>query len=154
MICPLCHDQLVPVQAGGVTIDRCQDCGATWFDAHELSAVRSGPDIEPKLRQAAHGRWRCRYCGENAEGLEKHCGHPVRALCPKCVSVLSFVHGEPIDVDVCFGCGGLLVDGPSVGRLNELLPPTPPEPPHLELGFNPSAIEVLVGRAVADRRLI
>ncbi len=153
--CPLCAGEMVPAHAAAADVERCATCGATWFDARELAGVQPAAlELEETLRGRAHRRAACRVCGANTDGVEVHCGLSVHTRCPTCCCVLARGGDETVLVDVCFGCGGFLVDRDSLARLPHWVPAVQEaEEPLLPL-LNPSAIEALVGRAKAAKLLI
>lgn len=182
MDCPLCHAPMVteqrPTSTGEVQVDHCRRCGSLFFDRGELAGVKGADDLlEQRLRLSARARVRCRYCGEGTEGLADHCGQPVRTRCPRCADALAMVDvrtarspdGPFVDptpdaglppervgrtFDVCFGCGGLFLDGAwAAEALGEVLSVAERGArlrgelrPHVE----PSAMNHLVSRAVSD----
>ena len=43
LTCPFCTGEMAPVNYGSdsaVILDRCEDCGAVWLDAHELEMIQ------------------------------------------------------------------------------------------------------------------
>jgi hypothetical protein len=49
MNCPRCEGKLVETQFENITIDVCNQCGGTWFDAGELAQIRA--------KDESHGGW-------------------------------------------------------------------------------------------------
>jgi len=140
----------------GVTLDICGACGATWFDRSEIAALGGGDaEVEHRLRQAARARTWCRLCGESAEGIQEHCGQAVRCRCPRCEAMLSVVRMPSGDLDLCFGCGGFLVQTEGVGRIQSpegLDAPVVAADPVAEfrVEVEASAIDVLLIRMRSD----
>ena len=103
--CPGCAEPMRSESHAGVMLDRCDNCGALWFDKGELQRVlkrvtyRSGlpasSDIEPVLHQ---------------EG----------GTCPRCSdSVLRHSQVASVDATICGGCHGFLLPALSLRSLAE-----------------------------------
>lgn len=153
MQCPFCAQQMIADRVGEVEVERCAGCATVYLQARELATVSGGDaEMERRLRVNAGPRVRCRVCGE--AGVDEHCGRPVRSRCPKCSAVLSVVSAAQVEVDMCFGCGGFVVEGRHLAvTLQEtaLAAPDRPEPGVPVLHFDPSASDQLVARSRADR---
>lgn len=102
MKCPRCDNTLDEVQAGAIKIDLCRDgCGGIWFDSGEINSFDETKELDPE---------KC-FSLNNLKGGRSN---PPPRACPKCngeVLVRQFFDPKhQIEVEVCWGCGGLWLD--------------------------------------------
>ena len=106
--CPKDGTVMSKVVAGGVTIDRCEVCGAMWFDLNELERLLMGKvkskeiDIGARTRTDAKIKTKnldCPRDGERMKEIEYPDQSHVHIMkCPTCQGML-FDAGELVDVD-------------------------------------------------------
>ena len=94
--CPTCKIVLTERSVGGETVDQCDACNGTWYDASELSSI---------LRNAV---------GDTSSSLP-NAVPPSTILCPKCnveISATIYANDSGIPICKCANCKGVwLVDG-------------------------------------------
>lgn len=102
MDCPLCSNAMVEIDISGTVVDFCRNgCGGLWFDASEV--VRSGAKDGPSDAVLRDVLTRPRAADKVRDRLK----------CPKCgipMQVHKFRTAPEVDVDECYGCGGLFLD--------------------------------------------
>jgi Zn-finger nucleic acid-binding protein len=98
------------VRVGPVVIDRCHSCGAMWFDAAELRKVLAEPGAPGEVD-----------IGADPDAPQ---GFAVGALrCPRDNQPLARVPDNAqahIQVDLCRGCRGVLLDAGELKDISEL----------------------------------
>jgi Zn-finger nucleic acid-binding protein len=91
--CPECSDTLAAVDAAGVEIDYCSQCGGIWLDLGELRRI--DPASLPALPAAEHD------------------GAGQLGACPRCPGLALWSHpvapGVSAVVGECRGCGGMWI---------------------------------------------
>lgn len=106
-ICPKCaFTALQEIQAHGVAVDECPNCGGRWYDLGELVDSVERPE---KLRQAmAHGPLKPK---------------PGEAPCPVCRQpmVNGGIVSELLRADLCPRCRGIWLDKYEIGLVDRLL---------------------------------
>lgn len=114
MKCPRCSGEARPVSVQSVTVDRCQTCGGTWYEASELRLLKDKAHNED-YRWIDFNLWRERerFRADEQEGL----------TCPKDASPLLTVrYGDStIRVDTCGECQGIWLDKGEFARILEYL---------------------------------
>jgi Zn-finger nucleic acid-binding protein len=106
--CPKDGTVMTKVTTGGVTIDRCEACGAMWFDLNELERLLMGKvktkevDIGPRTRTDATVRTKNLQCPRDGERMDEieypEQSHVHVMKCGTCQGML-FDAGELVDVD-------------------------------------------------------
>ncbi len=103
MECPKEHTPLKSMAIGSITIDRCAECGGTWFDENEFRILKD---------KASHGD----YCWIDFD-LWKHladfrAAEQQRYNCPRDGHPMTTVNygTSSIAVDICTECKGLWLD--------------------------------------------
>jgi len=103
MNCPKCGATTEEIVVKSVKVDRCPECGGTWYDRDELEALK---DLESRgdLRWLDTGLW------QDADQVTV--GERSDLACPRDGARLVVVrYGEPeITIDVCPVCFGLWLD--------------------------------------------
>jgi Zn-finger nucleic acid-binding protein len=97
---------------GDVEIDRCAQCGGTWFDRGELQKAKDATD--PDLSWMDFDLWR----------EEDHFQiSPGARPCPKCqVPMATIAYGDTgVEIDVCPQCQGIWLDQGEFERIVEAL---------------------------------
>lgn len=104
--CPHCHSRMAKVEAAGVTVDRCTECGGIWLDYKELDrGLQSG---KKKLAKVDTGGKRD---GKGAHMLR---------YCPRDKALMvTMVDGNQthVEFEQCTICGGMFLDA---GELKDL----------------------------------
>src|SRR3954471_22990768 len=99
MRCPACRNELVAMEAGGITIDACEGgCGGLWFDRYELMRVDESHES----------------AGESLLEIERDESLVVdrekRFECPKCDGIIMMRHffsaKRRVVDNECPNCGG------------------------------------------------
>jgi uncharacterized protein len=104
MICPKCDGvAMESVEVHSVKIERCPECGGSWYDQGELTALKD---------QESHGDFQWLDGGLWQDAKQVTVDEASRYRCPVDGAPLATVHyGDPqIDVDVCPVCFGLWLD--------------------------------------------
>ncbi|HLP83854.1 MAG TPA: zf-TFIIB domain-containing protein [Phycisphaerales bacterium] len=106
--CPKDGSHMTKVTAGGVTIDRCDGCGAMWFDLNELERMLMGKvktkDIDVGARARTDARINTKHLdcprdGSRMTEIEYPDQSHVHIMkCPTCQGMLLDA-GELVDVD-------------------------------------------------------
>jgi uncharacterized protein len=103
MNCPACSGELIPVEAGPVTVDTCYGgCGGIWFDHKELTHLdEPHEDLGPLLFDVPRG-----------EGIQ--IDHSERRNCVRCDAVVMmrryYSPTRQVELDECPECGGIWLD--------------------------------------------
>ncbi|MGD0766283.1 MAG: zf-TFIIB domain-containing protein [Dehalococcoidia bacterium] len=103
MECPKCHQSLTPVTIGGIRIDRCPQCGGSWYDRDELRVLKDR-ESGGAYSWIHFDLWKDR---EKFRAREQQ-----RYACPKDGQAMTTVqYGDlSIAVDVCGWCKGMWLD--------------------------------------------
>lgn len=120
MPCPRCSSLMRPVLEHDVKLDRCGQCGGTWYDRGELEAIRQASGkLDDEL--AAAGK-------EEREEAARDGGEPMQALaegkalylpCPRCQGAMTrqnYMRASGVMMDVC-GNHGLFLDAGELERI-------------------------------------
>lgn len=116
MRCPFCKiSSMHPVESGGKEIDRCETCGAIWFDPGEIRELTEGRLTfveQGKAGPSPPAPW-APMAGMHALAASLRC--------PRCESVLSAIDYQAtgVPVIVCSACRGFLVPRESATKLSE-----------------------------------
>ncbi len=106
MNCPKCQAAtLAELKIEGVTVDRCAECGGTWFDAQELSQL-----LAEDARQVAE----LRRGGNDARLDDK------RGRCPRDSAELLRIYSaidRSVTLDACADCHGIWLDAGEFAKL-------------------------------------
>jgi len=110
LLCP--HDgyRMEKEKVGGVTIDRCANCGSLWLDALELDRLLASKDAVKRADLGPYGR------KLNRSALGDRC-------CPRDKSELlpmGDVRQPHVRYFGCSICGGMCLDGGDLTDLSEL----------------------------------
>jgi Zn-finger nucleic acid-binding protein len=103
MDCPKGHGPLESVSVGSIRIDRCTDCGGSWYDHHELRLLKD---------KEARGD----YCWIDfdlwKDTNEFRADKQERYVCPSDGHPMTTVHcsESPVLVDICPECEGVWLD--------------------------------------------
>lgn len=103
MDCPKGHGSLRRVAVGSIRIDRCGECGGSWYDKGELRLLKD---------REAQGDY-CWIDFDLWRDVDKfRAARQQRYQCPKDGRQMTTVHyGEaPITVDICSECRGVWLD--------------------------------------------
>lgn len=110
MNCPICWVPLQQLNISGVIIDECDNCHGLWFDAHELA----------RLDEISEG---------SGEDLDRILSYPraddmriEQITCPRCSIKMqrrNYYYKSGINVDECYGCGGIWLDAGELGSIRE-----------------------------------
>jgi Zn-finger nucleic acid-binding protein len=111
MKCPVCENNLTPVQAGSVTVDVCLGgCGGIWFDNFELQKLDEPQEM----------------AGQMLVNLKKRpdleIDYSQRRKCPRCHVVMMrhfFSPRRRVEVDECPSCGGYWLDAGELALIRE-----------------------------------
>ena len=109
MKCPVCDNEMVEKDLGGVLVDVCETgCKGMWFDWMELSKLDEKNEgfglalkealIYPRTNDSARGKIKCPKCG-----IPMH--------------VHKYQSSKEVNVDECYACGGFFLDS---GELNTI----------------------------------
>lgn len=111
-ICPVCQIALIPQVHLGITIDVCPTCAGIWFDADELTRLRSlDPQILPRI-------------DHQYQPVVERCDPPGERLCPVCAEPLyryKYLYTSSIELDACEKCGGTWVDNGELIKMEQVL---------------------------------
>lgn len=106
--CPVCEDELIVFELGGVEVDHCLECGGTWLDAGELEMIVELAGVEG---------------GDFSAALERaRSGERSSRRCPRCTRRLRLVHvgADPaVALDRCAKGHGLWFDRGEMKRVIE-----------------------------------
>lgn len=92
LVCPHDAHELREFEVEGVRIDRCDGCGGTWFDEHELRRVAKDRELEKLATRLPL-----------VKGVS-----PFR--CPRCAGECVEGHVAEVNVDTCTACHGVWLD--------------------------------------------
>jgi Zn-finger nucleic acid-binding protein len=103
MDCPKCHQALTPVAVGRIRIDRCPQCGGSWYDRDELRVLKDR-ESGGTYSWIHFDLWKDR---EKFRAREQQ-----RYSCPKDGQPMTTVHygDSSVAVDVCGRCKGMWLD--------------------------------------------
>lgn len=92
LLCPHDGHAMGNLAIAGATIDRCERCGGSWFDAKELRRVAGDKEVEKRATRI-----------------------PINAVesafpCPRCGGRCVEGHVEEVVVDHCLDCNGVWLD--------------------------------------------
>jgi uncharacterized protein len=102
MKCPVCQNEMVKQDFGGVQVDVCKNgCKGLWFDWSEVNKLdRKNEGFGDALTEALH------YPRSNDADRGQ-------IKCPKCGILMhahKFASEKEINVDECYQCGGFFLD--------------------------------------------
>jgi len=103
MDCPKGHGRLKSVNVGSIPVDRCAECGGSWYDADGLRLLKD---------REAHGD----YCWIDFDLWKEidrfRAARQQRYACPRDGESMTTVHyGESaVTVDICSRCKGMWLD--------------------------------------------
>jgi Zn-finger nucleic acid-binding protein len=122
--CPACKSALAPIDDGGIVLDRCQDCGGTWYDRGELQAVlaRPPPD-EDRLPSGAQP------AADGTLRFELKQTTPEYRPCPHCRQPMmrrNYGTMSGVVIDVC-GRHGAFLDAGELERIRAFVASGGPE---------------------------
>ncbi|MGB2630619.1 MAG: zf-TFIIB domain-containing protein [Candidatus Omnitrophota bacterium] len=111
MKCPICGNEMVEKDFGGVMVDACENgCKGMWFDWFELS----------KLDEKNEGF---------GEALKEAMNHPRvndedrgKINCPRCgipMHAHRYQSSKEVNVDECYACGGFFLDSGELKTVRE-----------------------------------
>jgi Zn-finger nucleic acid-binding protein len=111
MKCPVCANEMIERDFGGVTVDVCADgCQGLWFDWFELMKLdEENEGMGGALKNALESP---RVNDENRE----------RIFCPKCgipMHVHKHASNKEINVDECYACAGFFLDSGELRVIRE-----------------------------------
>lgn len=97
MRCPVCKNDMIVVEYGGIEMDHCLNCRGVWFDAGELDLLMKAAGMEGALSLPA----------DEAKVEEK------KRKCPICSHPLAKAHmgDKKVLVDICSRGDGIWFDG-------------------------------------------
>lgn len=118
--CPVCLGVALtpyrPAADSPLVIDHCGRCGGVWFDAGEVTALKS---LQPEsllaavpLRDDAH-RMKCHECHASFDRnlpACPACGRQNLLACPVCRATLKAVEHDGLRLDACAACHGVWFD--------------------------------------------
>lgn len=111
--CPKDGTAMERLNAGGVRVDRCHQCGAIWLDNGEVEQLLKHPLGGKQLAAALDVG---AAAGERAK-------HAIGGLaCPRDGQTLRTANDpkqKHIEIDACIGCGGMLLDSGELADLSE-----------------------------------
>ena len=111
MKCPVCANQMVEQDFGGVRVDVCVNgCKGIWFDWFELSKLDENNEGFGKALKAAIQEPRT-----NDESRNK-------LICPKCgipMHVHKYQSSKDVNTDECYLCGGFFLDPGELPAIRE-----------------------------------
>ncbi len=112
MLCPRCQQVLRMRQIDGVEVDRCLECGGTWFDRDELRQARDA--AEPDLNWMDFELW------QDPDAFSCEVG---ALVCPKCLVPMAAIrYGDTgVEIDYCLRCEGVWLDNGEFARIIEAL---------------------------------
>ncbi|MFC1538856.1 zf-TFIIB domain-containing protein [Candidatus Latescibacterota bacterium] len=102
MICPVCVNEMIEENFGGVAVDVCKNgCRGIWFDWAEIVKLDERNEGFGKALEEA-----LKYPQTNEENRGN-------ILCPKCgipMHIHKYKSSKEINVDECYVCGGFFLD--------------------------------------------
>jgi Zn-finger nucleic acid-binding protein len=103
MKCPQCSAQTRPVNVKSIKLDRCPECGGTWFEKGELRLLKDRERHEDY-------RWIDVDLWKDAEQFVS--GEQRGRACPVDAKPLLTVHygDSPVHVDICEHCHGIYLE--------------------------------------------
>lgn len=110
MDCPKGHGQLKSVSVGSIRIDRCAECGGSWYDVYELRLLKD---------KEAHGDYRWIDFDLWKDTDQFRADKQQRYACPRDGHPMTTVrYGEsPVLVDICSECAGVWLDDKEYERI-------------------------------------
>ncbi len=110
MNCPVCRIPMQQINISGVVIDECDTCHGLWFDSHELT----------RLDEISEGE------GEDLERIlsyqRANDARNEQLSCPRCTIKMqkrNYFYRSGINIDECYGCGGIWLDAGELGAIRE-----------------------------------
>lgn len=120
LACPVCLNSVMnksAIQAQQpFTLDHCDNCGGTWFDAGEVLKLRGcKPQDVLALMANVEGifQQQCQSCGGSIERNEERCqacGKPNVLNCPRCKTQMERKQKGRLVLDLCSSCSGVWFD--------------------------------------------
>jgi len=102
MKCPVCSNEMVGEDFGGVMVDCCNNgCKGIWFDWNELSKL---DELNEGLGSALQKALTYERTNDDGRG---------KINCPKCqipMHIHKYEAAKEINVDECYQCGGFFLD--------------------------------------------
>lgn len=111
--CPKDATLMEKIHAGNLEVDHCARCGAIWFDAYEMALALQLP--KDAIKEIDYGT------AKHGYALDVHRPEPL--ICPRDKQPLIAMPDprQPhVVIDVCRGCGGVLLDKGELEDLSEL----------------------------------
>lgn len=96
MECPRCNDEMTLLEAGDVSLQRCQECSGVFIDPTDLNRLLLRNNL-PVLERLG-GR----------ENLDE-----ISVTCPECSVDMTVIEGEDrrgLRYEACESCGGIWID--------------------------------------------
>jgi len=110
MDCTKGHGRLQGVSVGSIRVDRCAECGGSWYDTNELRLLKD---------KEAKGDY-CWIDFDLWKDMDRfRAGKQERYTCPKDDHPMTTVHyGEsPVVIDICSECKGVWLDDKEYERI-------------------------------------
>lgn len=98
MMCPVCLEEMDASKLFKIEIDICRFCGGLWLDCSELGQFVMEGKIPKKL-----------YNTYAIDDSRKAIGEGSRN-CPRCSDTLKVINHRGVNLDYCYGCGGIWFD--------------------------------------------
>ncbi len=133
-LCPVCQIELKPEVHYGVTIDVCPACAGIWFDADELTRLKT---IDEQILPRLDTLYQPEVVAYDP---------PWERLCPVCRYALRpyhYLYSSNIELDTCDQCGGVWVDNSELEKMARVLQDARAAeiPPEAEAGMAIAQIE-------------
>lgn len=109
MFCPSCQSPMEAKVDPDITIDVCHNCGGTWLDRGELTALVTG--LGGNLEWSAHRD------AASAPISDKTCAHCKGSWLKK----VGLLHYSGVEVEVCTQCQGVYLDAGEIAAANKAL---------------------------------
>lgn len=103
LACPRDARPMIKLRVDSTTLDRCEGCGGTWFDAKELARVADDKEVEALASRI-----------------------PINAVnspfdCPACGARCVEGRVDEVAVDTCMKCHGVWLDRGELGEAKRLV---------------------------------